>query len=219
MIDTELNERDYDLIRRVLKQIQNEGVTLNPVAQNFLDYQDNGLTDAIEQDLRDLDYTRTWPLGYTRGEVIERLTNFWATDNLTRDINVFEARVYAETAADAENEGIDYRPRFRVENIQEYMKYAYEQPFVEDHLFKVSNEEEFIAMGILREGDKLVIPIEKAREYIYDFRGWLSRATNIQEALRKVLIGIWSINEFNRAIEEYKHSEDYLLMLYENEVS
>lgn len=222
MIDTELSTRDYDLIKRVIERIQNEGGEISPIADQFLKGGKGSelLPEAIEQDLKDLDYSRTWPLGYTRGEVIERLANFWSSErDLTRDINVFEARVYAETVADAVDESEIKRPAFRLENIQEYMRYAYEMPFVEDHLARVNDEQEFIDMGILKEGDKLAIPIEKAREYIYDFRGWLSRSANIQEALRKVITGVISRKEFNKIVEDYKNTDDYLLMLYENEVS
>lgn len=221
MIDTELSTRDYDLIKRVIERIQNEGGEISPIAEQFLKGGKGSdlLPDAIEQDLKNLDYSRAWPLGYTRGEVIERLANFWSSESdLTRDINVFEARVYAETVADTVDESEIKRPAFRLENIQEYMRYAYEMPFVEEHMSK-ANEQEFVNMGILKEGDKLAIPIEKAREYIYDFRGWLSRSGNIQEALRKVLIGAISKKEFNRIVEEYKRTEDFAIKLYENEVS
>jgi hypothetical protein len=222
MIDTELSTRDYDLIRRVIERIQTEGGEISPIAIRFLKGGKGSdlLPDAIEQDLKNLDYSRAWPVGYTRGEVIERLANFWSSErDLTRDINVFEARVYAETVADAVDESEIQRPAFRLENIQEYMRYAYEMPFVEDHLARVSNEQEFINMGILKEGDKIAIPIEKAREYVYDFRGWLSRSDNIQEALRKVITGVISSEEFNKIVETYKNTEDFALKLYENEVS
>lgn len=64
------------------------------------------------------------------------------------------------------------------------------------------------------------ISIEKAYSYWNDFIEWGTGrgAEIIMKALMRLFLGIWTVEQFNAAIERYHESESYLFKLYDEEI-
>lgn len=226
MIDTNISDKDYALIERVIGDVLAEtGVTYLPQA-----LQGGVLVRNIEENLKDMVNTGTWPFGYTRREVIERLVWFNMTEGqgMARDINVFEAAAHATTAAgQGPNDPNVKRPKTRSEVINDWIIETLPVPNnlkqaqqMSEALVTAQDPSAFASFNQLLELNKeyLALPYDKLKDYVYRFQNWINRSKNIRDALWKMAVGIISEKDFHNAIDQYKTSEDYFLGLYEEDI-
>lgn len=228
MIDTNITNKDYDIIYKAIDDIMNWNGTYFPRAMEM-----DLLATNIEQTLKDMVETGSWPFGYTRGEVIERLVWFHTTEGsgMARDPNVFDAATFAiETAGQAPWEPEINRPRTRSENVQAWIidvmdvpttpKQAQAQEQIKALITAPTSATAYDTFLQLLENSKeyLALPYDKLKDYVYRFQNWINRSQNIRDALWKMAVGVISEKDFHDSIQTYKESEDYRLGFYEEDI-